>query len=426
MSTRHAGTTLSTPPVTPPARGPHRPLARARSAIFRVALLALLGINIARLRDAWPPAELPAIVRMIGGNRPAEAENALHDRLRRAPHEGESRMLLAQTLARRGDMAGCAAQLRLVPPWWPSKPEALFLEGQSALAAKLAVQAEAAWRACLADDPLHPAPPRYLSGAAGELIGLLSLEGRHDEAASALWSIFEGASEADRPSILRAIVEARLREGTSATDPGSILRLREFAAADRGDVAARLALARVERGAGRPDQALRWVDEALAARPDDLAARRDRLAILDSRGDRAGFQAGVARLPAAADGDGDLWAYRGLARDLGGDRPGAAESYRRAIALRPSDESIRERLATVADLLGDRDQARSERGRARALRDARTAIADAYRAYRDASRERRPEADVGPILARLGDLAETLGRDREAASWKRLGGRSRR
>jgi len=412
-----------------PARTPPRWPARLRKLAFRALTLVLLALNLVRLRDAWPPAEPAAIARMLERNRLDDAEQALRDRLRRAPHEGESRLKLARILLRRGDMAASAAQFRLVPSWWPSKPEALYTEGQTAMAAGLAVQAEAAWRACLADDPLHPAPPRIFSASASELVRLLTLEGRPDEAITALWSISEGSPEGGRPSILRSIMDIRLRFGKFPTDPASLATIQRLAEADPGDVAARLALARAFRALKKPDEALRWADSALAARPDDLAARSERLAILDDRGDRAGFRSEVARLPSKADVDagGELWERRGQAREFADDPAGAAECYRRALALRSADEGLLERLAKVADHLGDGEQARSHRQRAQAVRKARIAIPGAYRAHLDASGEdeRRPDADrISSTQARLAELAATLGWAREATAWKRPGERT--
>ncbi len=412
-----------------PPRSASRWPARLREGAFWAGVSVLIALNLVRLKDTWPPADPAAIALMLERNRLDDAEQALRERLRRAPFEGESRLKLARLLLRRGDMAAASAQFRLVPPWWPSKPEALYTEGQTAMAAGLAVQAEAAWRACLADDPLHPAPPRIFSVSASELIKLLNLEGRPDDAIAALWSISEASPEGEHPSILRSIMEIRLQSGKFPTDPASLATLQRFAEADPDDVAARRALARASRASGKPDEALRWADSALAARPDDLAARSERLAILNDQGDRAGFQAEVARLPSKPDVDasGQLWEDRGKAREFAGDPAGVAECYRRALTLRSADEALLERFAKVADHLGDLgEQARSLRQRAQAIRAARLAIPRVYRAYLDASGENegRPNADrISLTQARLAELATTLGWTREAAAWKRLGER---
>ena len=409
--------------VTRPARRPSGLdwSARLWKGGYWALVLALVALNLVRLRDAWPPSDLPTIARMIERNRLDDAEGALRDRLRRTPFEGDSRINLAQILARRGDMIGASAQFRLVPPWWPSKPEALFREGQAALAAGLAVEAEAAWRSCLADDPLHPAPSRIFSASASELLGLLNLEGRFDESITLLWSISEGAPEGDRPSILQTIMDLRLRSRKVPTDPTSTARLQRFAEVDPGDITARLALARAARTEKKWDEALHWVDSALSARPDHLAAWAERLAILEARGDRVGFQSEVARLPRsdAVDADGGLWLHRALARESAGDLAGAAEAYRRAIALQGDDESLLDRASKVDERLGDGESARLNRCRVESIREARLALPTVYGAFLDATGGRRPEAELAPFRSRLADLSRTLGWDREASAWKR-------
>ena len=269
-------TTLDQPPaVAPspaPSRGRSRWPGRLGNAAFWGLVVVLLGLNLDRARNFWPPVAPDAITRSIERNQLDAAASALRDRLRRNPFEGDSRLTLGQLAIRRGDMAEAADALRLVPAWWPSKPDALFLEGQTALAAGRAVEAEAAWRACLVDDPLHPTAPRTFSAAANELINLLSLEGRQAEAVATLRAIHDGSALADRPAVLRTINDLRAKGTRFPTDPAALARLEGFATTDPGDITARLALAGAARSAGQWADARRWVDAALAIRPDDPAA----------------------------------------------------------------------------------------------------------------------------------------------------------
>src|SRR5215831_15915282 len=77
-------------------------------------------------RDTRPVAEPRTIEGWIGQGENARAESALRERLRRTPHDGGLRMSLARALAARGDLLGCARELREVPYWWPQRAEALF------------------------------------------------------------------------------------------------------------------------------------------------------------------------------------------------------------------------------------------------------------------------------------------------------------
>ena len=77
-----------------------------------------------------------------GNTAPPSKE--LREHLRRAPHDGAARMMLARVLAASGDLAGCTRELHQVPAWWPQKAEALYREGQAYLLMNRARDAEAA------------------------------------------------------------------------------------------------------------------------------------------------------------------------------------------------------------------------------------------------------------------------------------------
>jgi hypothetical protein len=144
----------------------------------RVLIPALMAFNGWRLWEARPREDVAMISRWISRGEFVKAEQVLRDRIRLSPHDGVARMALARVLGARGDLRGCAVQLHSVPFWCRSKPEALLLEGQVSMMAGRAVDAEAAWKACIADDPLHPIPVNYTAAAAQELIKLYVDQGR--------------------------------------------------------------------------------------------------------------------------------------------------------------------------------------------------------------------------------------------------------
>jgi hypothetical protein len=147
-----------------------------------VLIPALMAFNGWRLWEARPREDVATIARWISRGEFVKAEKVLRDRIRLSPHDGGARMALARVLGARGDLRGCAVQLHSVPFWCRSKPEALLLEGQVSLMAGRAVDAEAAWKACIADDPLHPIPVNYTAAAAQELIKLYVDQGRGADA----------------------------------------------------------------------------------------------------------------------------------------------------------------------------------------------------------------------------------------------------
>jgi hypothetical protein len=171
---------LAIPAGDPDRRRVPRAIARW---LYRGLALALVAFNAWWfIRDTWPVADLATIDRLVAQSRFGESDRALREQLRRSPRHGDARMLLARSLAARGDMFGCALQLHRVPDWWPSKRQALYLEGESYLKVNRARDAEAAWRACVQDDPLHPVPPKHHWAAAEGLIKLYAAQERWEEA----------------------------------------------------------------------------------------------------------------------------------------------------------------------------------------------------------------------------------------------------
>jgi tetratricopeptide (TPR) repeat protein len=407
---------LATPvAATSPRRRDRRRVARWG---FRSIVAALVGFNVWWfVRDTRPVPELDSVVRLIALRRYDESDRALGEHLRRSPRDGAARMLLAQSLGARGDLLGCAEQLHRVPDWWPRKREALYLEGESFLKVDRARDAEAAWRACVEDDPLHPAPPGPRRAAAEGLIKLYAAQERWEEANEVAWRLFEAAAPADRPGLLIL----RLRTEVERIAPETrAARLRRYVAADPGDWTSRRGLARAELALGREAEAARQIRACLTARPDDLHAWCDWLEILERRGDVATLADALDRPPDSAD-DGRAWSFRGRVRQAQGDMTGALEAYRRAASLRPHDDQVLYRLALVERHIGSPERAESLLARSKSLRDARDQLFHALRAYSRAAAAGPP---AGPELAdeteRLATLCEPLGLRPEAQALRSL------
>ncbi len=183
----------------------HPPRWRSRLARwgFWLLVLGLIGFNAWWLaRDLWPLPGTEEINRLIGRKQYAEADQFLRERLRRSPHDGEAMMTLARSLALQDRMLDCAKQLHQVPYWWPEKPEALFLEGETYRKAGYARLAERAWRRCVFDDPLHPTPLGFHKGASEELIELYATEERWPEAREVIWTTYDRVPESQHPYIV--------------------------------------------------------------------------------------------------------------------------------------------------------------------------------------------------------------------------------
>ena len=109
----------------PSARPSRRAMRRfAADWGYRVIVVALVAWNAWWLgRDFWPIPDLRSVEQLIARGQHEDAMRALRAHLRRSPRDGQARMLLARSLAARGDLKGCANELHRVPNWWPTNAQ---------------------------------------------------------------------------------------------------------------------------------------------------------------------------------------------------------------------------------------------------------------------------------------------------------------
>jgi tetratricopeptide (TPR) repeat protein len=379
---------------------------------FWAAVVGVVAANAWKAWDDRPTEPLKAVEGWAARGRAAEAERELRRILRRSPHDGAARMALARRLAAREDYFGCARELHRVPEWWPAKADALFLEGQAWKRCDRMKDAQGAWEALVADDPLHPVSPQYYSGAARELIALHVVRTRIDQARRVLWDAYKAAAPYERPDVLVMRIRVELER---VAHEEAVAKLRRFVAADPTDWESRRALAVEEQLAGRPDEAERQVAACLRARPDDPWVWRSRLEVDHLRGDRDAVRADLKRLPPACDSDPEIWKYRGLARLWDKDPSAAAVAFRRALELDPTEAEYPYQLAMAAQRLGRRDAAAAALRRSRQLRDDYNKLQDAYHAYLKVAQTEAADSPPRRAAAeRMAALCDRLGWPREA------------
>ena len=383
---------------------------------FWILTVALLGLNAWWSWDNRPLDSLTTISGWIDQSRLADAEREARRWLRRSPHHGEARILLSRALAAKGDFLGSADQLHTVPLWWPTKGEILFAEGQSYLKADRARDAEAAWKAALADDPLHPVPAPRVTAAALELTKLYVLERRDDEASEVLWRRYGMAEDtAGRQFFVAKLLRLELERDTPE---GAAMVLRRFVDSTPDDWEARRALALAEQSRGQPALASREILACLKGRPNDIRFWRDRLAILMAQNDFEGLASAVEHLPPAADHDGMCWKYRGMVCVHEQKWRQAASAFEKSLELEPGDVECHDQMAQLAERLGDREQAGRHRQQSQTLAAAnvelRAALNDALASVGAAMTE------PPPVFARLAELYKTLGHARQAEAWSRF------
>ena len=391
---------------------------------FATAVISagLLGFNAWWYwRDTRSVASSTTISQWIVSEQYGRAEGELRELLRRAPHDGEARTMLARVLAARNDLRGCAQQLHLVPFWWPSKAEALYREGQAAMMRDRAKDAEACWLAVVEDDPLHPRAADLVHDARQELLKLYSTEERWEELRDILWEAYEDAGPDDRFTLLTMRVRSELER---IAPEATIVQLEAYVAADPTDIDALRGLARAELSLNHKEDARRHYQACLASSPANPRVWRDYLMMLHNLGDREALVSLLAKIPSAAEAEPEVWSLRGLLKENTGDWVGAKQDYSEASRRNPFLLSVHYRLAMVEERLGHRDSAAKHRRSADLLRGAQSELRTAYNNViaAEEAREKKTYADpdLPTAMKRLASICETLGWARVAEAWNQL------
>ncbi len=414
---------MSTMPATTAVAPSARASRRVRGGIARVGSWAILIALI--VGNAWlfwrdrPTLDLKTLGRQVGGPQSAEAESELRRIVRKSPHDADALLLLARALATRGQTASCAEVLHRVPFWSPRKAEALYAEMLSWLEADRARLSEQAALDYLDDDPNHPYPRPNRGKVEETLLNLYALEDRWDDARDLIWRAYDASSG---PSGRQLWTIHAARTHLERSNPAVAIRtLRRYVAADPQDWEARRALARAADKIGEAAEADSAIEACLAARPNDPRVWRDRLAILEARGDLPALEKASAGAPPEADSEGEIWMVRGKLHRQARDLVGAVEAYRRAVALLPNQPSAHYQLALSEQALGHVQAATAHRARHAFLEGLAVKFSDAFNAFLDAeeARPRKPE-DVKKAALRLSDMSRNLGWTREADAWTRL------
>jgi tetratricopeptide (TPR) repeat protein len=392
---------------------------RARALAGTCLLVGLTAFNAWWYwRETRPLPDVNSISDWMRREQYTRSETALREQLRRSPHDGEARMMLARVLALRGNLLGCARELHEVPFWWPRKAEALYREGQSYMMIDRAKDAEAAWLELIKDDPLHPVSTDLLHDACQEMLKLYAIEDRWEDAYPVIWTAYDHADAVDHPFLLAMRMRSEL-ERVAPTE--SIGILKRYIAATADDWEALRALARAELALGLRAEAASHFQACLKGLPDDVRAWRDYLTMLLEQGDLDAFLALLEKAPKSAESEPETWMFRGVAREKTGDWQAAAESFHKAIALNPYIPKYYYRLAMTEEHLGLREEALGHRGRTKEMNEARAQLPVAYSDYFAAREPVKPGApEMAATCEHLAAICQTLGWSRAAQAWSSL------
>jgi tetratricopeptide (TPR) repeat protein len=369
-------------------------------------------------RESRPLEDLATISRWMTHDQSARAELALREHLRRSPHDGAVRVMLARALATRGDLLSCARQLQQVPYWHPQKPEALYREGQAFLQLDRVRDAERAWLELIKDDPLHPVSAGLLSDAYKGLLKIYAILDHWEDAYPIIWNAYDRSSGSEERLYWLTM---RMRAELERVAPKeSIVELRRYVAADPDDCESLHALARAEIALGERDLGERHFAECLKRRPDYVRAWRDGLTGLLEQGEFDRFLAMLRVPPPSADNDPETWFFRGVASEKAGDWRMAAAHFQKGIELNPFHNKCYYRLGMAQGRLGLSKEAAANRRKSTEINEARGQFPVAYAAFFDSYKSGATGASAPAASARrLAAFCDTLGWARAAQAWNR-------
>jgi tetratricopeptide (TPR) repeat protein len=420
MTTTSEVATPAKRPVEPPTKVPARQRRLPWLQLVGISLaLGLLGFNAWWYwRETRPLPDLATISRFMSRDQYDQAEPALREHLRRSPHDGEARMMLARVYAARNDLLNCARQLHEVPYWWPQKWEALYREGQSYLMIDRARDAEYAWLEVIKDDPLHPVSADLFHDASQELLKLYATQDRWEDAYPVIWSAYDRAPASEKLTWLIMRMRAELER---VAPKESIAQLRRYVATSPDDWESLRALAHAELALGERALAERHFQACLKGKSDDVRAWRGYLAMLMEGGELERFLELLRTPPPSGDSEPETWFFRGVASEKSGDWKTAAAHFNKAIELNPFLAKAYYRLAVAEERLGLRDQAIIHRKKSKEINEARGQFPAAYSGYLNSLDSSGSDAS-GPATAarRVATICETLGWSRAASAWNRL------
>jgi tetratricopeptide (TPR) repeat protein len=382
-------------------------------------LLGLAGVNAWWLWcEVHPVAGLDVISKWIELHRDQEAEQALHQRLARSPHDGEARIMLAKLLGQRNATLASARELHKVPFWRPDKGKWLLMEGAAFKESGRMSDAEAAWKAVVEDDPLHPVEPKFVTAATRDLLELYAVEGRWDDAVKLIWKSYDRTND---PGEREALLNMRIRTELERIVPAvAAAKMEKYLAADSADWEARRGLARVLLALHQPEEAKRHLATCIAERPEEPRGWADYLDLLHDTGDLDGLRQVVARLPDPVAEHPGVLKHRAMLLERDRQWAQAGELYEHILRVRPFERETHYRLALVEDRAGQHQPAQAHRKRSEAMRAARTELNEAYQKVRDLHQSDLNSPKYHTAIRRVAELCEALGWNRDAEGWARL------
>lgn len=246
----------------------------------------------------------------------------------------------------------------------------------------------------------QPDEPR----ATGQLIRVLFLSGRQEEAASLLREQIASADWQKQPDL-------QLLHWLANPDSGlADVELLDFARKQAWeDPLPSIGLARIALHRGDKIAAESLIRRSVKLNPELLEAQSLLGEFLAGYASAEKFQHWQEQLPANFGASADIWSVRGLRASLTGDRIGAVRCYLEAVNRNPDSQQSLQGLLDHSDTLAHHEASDRIRRRIRLLKEFRSAVLIAT----STDRAVRPVLDVAR-------LADQLDRRDEAVCWRNI------
>ena len=210
-----------------------------------------------------------------------------------------------------------------------------------------------------------------------------------------------------------------VREDAQPTAPASIVALFEkVVARSPEDIRANIALGSALIRAGQTDRGVDILRQRVKAHPDRPEAWDAWLTGLDDAGQVETLATVLQRLPEAIAASPGMAKHKGRAAQERGDWKAAADDYRKALEVEPTDHRVEYRLARALRNAGAIEEAEPLEAKHNAFTEARQEVRALYElANADKTLGTRPRPD---LYLRLAENRAKMGLAEEAEAWKRL------
>jgi tetratricopeptide (TPR) repeat protein len=328
------------------------------------------------------------------------------------PENAEASRLLVNCLVNLNRYDEAVLVLLRAPGDAAEKADALYGAGVIHMLANKRRHAERDWKSVLALDESIPGVAEWQQKARSNLCTLFAVERRRRDFLDVSEEMFDHSLPKDRHAPLRF----RMRSLVNVVEPNAAIKdLDPAVAADPDDLASRAAIALYLADLDKFDEALDRVQECRARTPSDLFVWETWCTILDRKGDVKGIVEALKTIPPSAEESAVAARMQSIAAEQRGDLDAAAAHLRRAMALDP-DPGHHQRMGRLLMRQKKPDEAKRELELSRLQSPVLSEVKEFIQRYQEASPDDiRQFADWANDAAVLMDKLE---RADEARRWR--------